>query len=96
MGVRGNGESTKRGLTLDGHLKEHILLEMLNEAVVALMWHTIHLNKLDLEKIRALVVTIGFGFDNIDVESAGSKGLLFYWFQMEIKNIYKSSEWYLH
>ena len=45
---------------------------MLNEAVGALMWHTIHLNKEDLEKIRALVVTIGFGFDDIDVESAGT------------------------
>ena len=45
---------------------------MLNEALGALMWHTIHLNKEDLEKIRALVVTIGFGFDNIDVESAGT------------------------
>ena len=36
---------------------------MLNEAAGALMWHTIHLNK---------GVTIGFGFDNIDVESAGT------------------------
>ena len=41
------------------------------------MWHTIQLNKEDLEKFRALriVVRIGSGFDNIDVKSAGEMGI---------------------
>ena len=43
---------------------------MLNEAVGALMWHTIQLTKEDLEKFKALriVVRIGSGVDNIDVK----------------------------
>jgi len=51
--------------------------KVLNEAVGALMWHTIQLNKEDLEKFRALriVVRIGSGFDNIDVKSAGEMGI---------------------
>lgn len=49
---------------------------MLNEAVGALMWHTIILTKEDLEKFKALriIVRIGSGVDNIDVKAAGELG----------------------
>lgn len=45
-------------------------LQVLNEAVGALMWHTIILTKEDLEKFKALriIVRIGSGVDNIDVK----------------------------
>ena len=48
----------------------NLLLQVLNEAVGALMWHTIQLTKEDLEKFKALriVVRIGSGVDNIDVK----------------------------
>lgn len=44
--------------------------KVLNEAVGALMWHTITLTKDDLEKFKALriIVRIGSGVDNIDVK----------------------------
>jgi C-terminal binding protein len=44
------------------------LLQVLNEAVGALMWHTISLTKEDLEKFKALkiIVRIGSGIDNVD------------------------------
>lgn len=44
--------------------------KVLNEAVGALMWHTITLTKEDLEKFKALriIVRIGSGVDNIDVK----------------------------
>lgn len=50
---------------------------MLNEAVGALMWHTIILTKEDLEKFKALriIVRIGSGTDNIDVKAAGELGI---------------------
>ena len=49
---------------------------MLNEAVGALMWHTITLNKEDLEKFKSLrvIVRIGSGHDNIDAKAAGELG----------------------
>lgn len=45
-------------------------LQVLNEAVGALMWHTIILTKEDLEKFKTLriIVRIGSGVDNIDVK----------------------------
>lgn len=45
-------------------------MQVLNEAVGALMWHTIILTKEDLEKFKALriIVRIGSGVDNIDVK----------------------------
>ena len=48
-----------------------------NEAVAALMWHTIQLTKEDLAKFKALriVVRIGSGVDNIDVKAAGEMGI---------------------
>ena len=44
--------------------------QVLNEAVGALMWHTISLTKEDLDKFKQLriVVRIGSGVDNIDVK----------------------------
>ena len=50
---------------------------MLNEAVGALLWHTITLTKEDLEKFKALrvIVRIGVGYDNIDVKAAGELGI---------------------
>lgn len=49
----------------------------MNEAVGALMWHTITLTKEDLEKFKALriIVRIGSGVDNIDVKAAGELGI---------------------
>lgn len=46
------------------------LIQVLNEAVGALMWHTIVLTKEDLEKFKTLriIVRIGSGVDNIDVK----------------------------
>lgn len=46
------------------------LTQVLNEAVGALMWHTIILTKEDLEKFKTLriIVRIGSGVDNIDVK----------------------------
>lgn len=53
------------------------MLQVLNEAVGALMWHTIILTKEDLEKFKALriIVRIGSGTDNIDVKAAGELGI---------------------
>ena len=47
-----------------------VVWQVLNEAVGALMWHTIQLTKEDLEKFKALriVVRIWSGVDNIDVK----------------------------
>lgn len=52
------------------------LSQVLNEAVGALMYHTITLMREDLEKFKALriIVRIGSGFDNIDLKSAGDLG----------------------
>lgn len=51
--------------------------KVLNEAVAALMWHTINLQKDDLEKFKALrvIVRIGSGIDNVDVKAAGDMGI---------------------
>ncbi|MEQ2172768.1 C-terminal-binding protein 1, partial [Goodea atripinnis] len=50
---------------------------VLNEAVGALMYHTITLMREDLEKFKALriIVRIGSGYDNIDIKSAGELGI---------------------
>ena len=52
---------------------------MLNEAVGALMWHTITLTKEDLDKFKSLrvIVRIGSGYDNVDVKAAGELGKLY-------------------
>ncbi|CAG2055321.1 unnamed protein product [Timema podura] len=53
---------------------QSIEIQVLNEAVGALMWHTIILTKEDLEKFKTLriIVRIGSGVDNIDVKSEQS------------------------
>ena len=52
----------------DAQSTSEIHEKVLNEAVGALMWHTISLTKEDLEKFKQLriVVRIGSGLDNID------------------------------
>jgi len=54
----------------DAQSTNEIHEKVLNEAVGALMWHTITLTKDDLEKFKALriIVRIGSGVDNIDVK----------------------------
>ncbi|KAK3590266.1 hypothetical protein CHS0354_041344 [Potamilus streckersoni] len=51
--------------------------KVLNEAVGALMWHTITLTKEDLEKFKNLrvIVRIGSGYDNVDTKAAGEFGI---------------------
>lgn len=53
-----------------------LCFQVLNEAVGALMYHTITLMREDLEKFKALriIVRIGSGYDNIDIKSAGELG----------------------
>lgn len=53
-----------------------VCFQVLNEAVGALMYHTITLMREDLEKFKALriIVRIGSGYDNIDIKSAGELG----------------------
>lgn len=50
--------------------------QVLNEAVGAMMYHTITLTREDLEKFKALrvIVRIGSGYDNIDIKAAGELG----------------------
>lgn len=62
----------------DAQSTSEIHEKVLNEAVGALMWHTIILTKEDLEKFKALriIVRIGSGVDNIDVKAAGELGEL--------------------
>lgn len=56
-----------------------VCFKVLNEAVGALMYHTITLMREDLEKFKALriIVRIGSGYDNIDIKSAGELGKRF-------------------
>lgn len=50
--------------------------QVLNEAVGAMMYHTITLTREDLEKFKALriIIRIGSGYDNIDIKAAGEMG----------------------
>lgn len=61
----------------DAQSTQEIHEKVLNEAVGALMWHTITLTKEDLEKFKALriIVRIGSGVDNVDVKAAGELGI---------------------
>lgn len=65
-----------RGLLGAAPVTTLLSLQVLNEAVGALMYHTITLTREDLEKFKALriIVRIGSGFDNIDIKSAGDLG----------------------
>lgn len=55
-----------------------VLFQVLNEAVGAMMYHTITLTREDLEKFKALrvIVRIGSGYDNIDIKAAGELGMI--------------------
>ena len=48
----------------------------MNEAVGALLYHSITLTREDLEKFKLLkvVVRIGSGFDNVDIKAAAELG----------------------
>ncbi|XP_059023358.1 C-terminal-binding protein 1 isoform X2 [Mustela lutreola] len=61
----------------DAQSTQEIHEKVLNEAVGALMYHTIALTREDLEKFKALrvIVRIGSGYDNIDIKSAGDLGI---------------------
>lgn len=60
----------------DAQSTQEIHEKVLNEAIGALMWHTITLTKEDLEKFKALriIVRIGSGVDNVDIKAAGELG----------------------
>lgn len=62
----------------DAQSTQEIHEKVLNEAVGALMWHTITLTKEDLEKFKTLriIVRIGSGVDNVDIKAAGELGML--------------------
>lgn len=51
-------------------------VQVLNEAVAALLYHTISLSRDDLDKFKGLrvIVRIGSGFDNVDVKAAAELG----------------------
>lgn len=57
-----------------------MLFQVLNEAVAALMWHTISVSRDDLHQFKALrlIVRIGTGYDNIDIKAAGELGKTFF------------------
>nr|XP_033798878.1 C-terminal-binding protein 2 [Geotrypetes seraphini] len=61
----------------DAQSTQEIHEKVLNEAVGALMYHTITLTREDLEKFKALrvIVRIGSGYDNIDIKAAGDMGI---------------------
>ncbi|VDK48899.1 unnamed protein product [Anisakis simplex] len=61
----------------DAQSTHEIHEKVLNEAVAALMWHSITLEREDLEKFKALrvVVRIGTGIDNIDIKAATELGI---------------------
>uniref|UniRef100_A0AAY4AMP6 C-terminal binding protein 1 n=1 Tax=Denticeps clupeoides TaxID=299321 RepID=A0AAY4AMP6_9TELE len=61
----------------DAQSTQEIHEKVLNEAVGALMYHTITLSRDDLEKFKGLriIVRIGSGFDNIDIKAAAELGI---------------------
>uniref|UniRef100_A0A1I7TJL2 C-terminal-binding protein 1 n=1 Tax=Caenorhabditis tropicalis TaxID=1561998 RepID=A0A1I7TJL2_9PELO len=61
----------------DAQSTQEIHEKVLNEAVAALMYHSIKLEKEDLEKFKLLKVVfrIGYGIDNIDVKAATDLGI---------------------
>lgn len=68
---------------VDGDNNKHymwIFCQVLNEAVGAMMYHTITLTREDLEKFKALriIIRIGSGYDNIDIKAAGEMGECLY------------------
>lgn len=73
----------------DAQSTQEIHEKVLNEAVGALMWHTINLTKEDLEKFKTLriIVRIGSGVDNVDVKAAGELGKLIITLKLSRKSI---------
>ncbi|XP_043087045.1 C-terminal-binding protein 2-like [Puntigrus tetrazona] len=61
----------------DAQSTQEIHEKVLNEAIGALMYHTITLTREDLEKFKALriIIRIGSGYDNIDIKAAGELGI---------------------
>ncbi|KAG8435719.1 hypothetical protein GDO86_013601 [Hymenochirus boettgeri] len=61
----------------DAQSTQEIHEKVLNEAVGAMMYHTITLTREDLEKFKSLrvVIRIGSGYDNIDIKAAGELGI---------------------
>ncbi|XP_016304156.1 uncharacterized protein LOC107659659 [Sinocyclocheilus anshuiensis] len=56
---------------------QSIYPKVLNDAIGALMYHSITLTREDLEKFKALriIIRIGSGYDNIDIKAAGELGI---------------------
>ncbi|MGH0116423.1 UNVERIFIED_CONTAM: hypothetical protein FKN15_017073 [Acipenser sinensis] len=61
----------------DAQSTQEIHEKVLNEAVGAMMYHTITLSRDDLDKFKGLriIVRIGSGFDNIDIKAAAELGI---------------------
>ncbi|XP_031435075.1 altered inheritance of mitochondria protein 3-like [Clupea harengus] len=61
----------------DAQSTQEIHEKVLNEAIGAMMYHTITLTREDLEKFKALriIIRIGSGYDNIDIKAAGDLGI---------------------
>ncbi|XP_071985435.1 C-terminal-binding protein 2 isoform X1 [Engystomops pustulosus] len=61
----------------DAQSTQEIHEKVLNEAVGAMMYHTITLTREDLEKFKSLrvIVRIGSGYDNIDIKAAADLGV---------------------
>lgn len=61
----------------DASLISEIHEKVLDEAVGALMWHTITLTRADLERFKSLkiIVRIGSGIDNVDIKAAADMGI---------------------
>jgi len=64
----------------DAQTTSEIHERVLNEAIGALLWHNISLQRDDLEKFKSLkvIVRIGSGHDNIDVKTATEMGIAVY------------------
>ncbi|XP_048126319.1 trithorax group protein osa-like [Alosa alosa] len=61
----------------DAQSTQEIHEKVLNEAIGAMLYHTITLTREDLEKFKALriIIRIGSGYDNIDIKAAGELGI---------------------
>uniref|UniRef100_A0A8D2CTC5 C-terminal-binding protein 2 n=1 Tax=Sciurus vulgaris TaxID=55149 RepID=A0A8D2CTC5_SCIVU len=61
----------------DAQSTQEIHEKVLNEAMGAMMYHTITLTREDLEKFETLrvIVRIGSGYDNVDIKAAGELGI---------------------
>uniref|UniRef100_A0A8C5KIF3 C-terminal-binding protein 2 n=1 Tax=Jaculus jaculus TaxID=51337 RepID=A0A8C5KIF3_JACJA len=61
----------------DAQSTQEIPEKVLNEALGAMMYHTVTLTREDLEKFKALrvIVRIGSGYNNVDIKAAGELGI---------------------